>query len=380
MNIDVKKSADIELLSDAINSFNRVSDTLVQYYRSLEEKVVALTQEVDHKKQLLNSILDSIDIGVVFFDSDGIIRMINHAVEELLNVTEGEILGRNSLGVNIDGDLIIPKSAKPFNALISRRDVYDKSGQIIGNVLIFKDISRLKELEAINERNRRLTAMGELVMKIAHEIRNPLGSIELFAGLLQADLQESQQGDYVRRISNSVRSLVNTLDNMLSFAKEIKPNMKIHNVVAVISEIIEELSSSFKNNNITCNMKSKRDFSAPIDKGLIRQALLNILINSIQAMPDGGNISFDIDEVDLDKRAYLCIKISDTGIGIEQDKISSIFEPFYSTKDRGTGLGLSITASIIEAHRGKITVQSEVNKGSNFTLLIPMYINNGGTL
>ncbi|MCX8069536.1 MAG: PAS domain-containing protein, partial [Thermodesulfovibrionales bacterium] len=126
MTIEIRKTADIELLNDAISSFNKVSDTLVQYYKSLEEKVVALTQEVDHKKQLLNSILDSIDIGVVFFDSEGIIRMINRAVEELLSVREDEIIGQSSLGVSIDGDLIIPKSQKPFHALISRRDVYDK--------------------------------------------------------------------------------------------------------------------------------------------------------------------------------------------------------------------------------------------------------------
>ncbi|HIJ60242.1 MAG TPA: PAS domain S-box protein [Nitrospirae bacterium] len=380
MSFEANKSTNIELLSDAINSFNKVSDTLVQYYRSLEEKVTALTQEVDHKKQLLNSILDSIDIGVVFFDSNGIIRMINRSVEELLSVTEAEIIGRSSLGVVIDGDLMIPKNSKPFHALISRRDVYDKAGMIIGNVLIFKDISRIKELETINERNRRLTAMGELVMKIAHEIRNPLGSIELFASLLQADLKENSQADYVKRISNSVRSLVNTLDNMLSFAREIKPNINLQYIRPVINEAIDELAGTLENNRVACKIHCKGDYSVPIDKGLIKQALLNILINAIQAMKDGGIISIRIGNTKIDHKTFLYIKISDKGIGIEKQRLASIFEPFYSTKDRGTGLGLSITASIIKAHKGYITVDSKINKGTVFTLHIPFDIENGGIL
>ncbi len=371
-SVPARSINNIELLSDAIHSFNRVSDTLLQHYRSLEERVIVLTKEVDHKKQLLNSILDSIDIGVVFFDTEGIIKMINRAAEELINADPEEMIGKRQLGAAIEGDMIIPKKGKPFFALISRRDVVDNTGTIIGNVLIFKDISRLKELEALNERNRRLTAMGELVMKIAHEIRNPLGSIELFAGLLQSDLKDSEQGQYAGRISKSVRTLVNTLDNMLSFAKELKPNLASHSIKQVVDEISEEFTGYIRNNNVTLKTILKEDYKVSIDKGLFRQALINLLINAVQAMPEGGEIVLEVTEEKRGDIKMLSLRLSDAGIGIAKELLPNIFEPFYSTKDRGTGLGLSISASIIKAHKGSISVESSPGKGTVFTILLPI--------
>ncbi len=366
----------IALLSDAINSFNRVSDTLLQHYKNLEEKVLVLTREVDHKKQLLNSILDSIDIGVVFFDREGIIRIINRAAEELIHADPEEMIGKDSLGAIIEGDMIIPQKGRPFFALISQRDVLDENGSIIGSVLIFKDISRLKELEAQNERNRRLTAMGELVTKIAHEIRNPLGSIELFAGLIQADLKDTVHGQYAKRISNSVRALVNTLDNMLSFAKDLRPRFEPQPIRQVIEEIAEEFSGYIKNNRVRIDVSVEDEYIVSIDKGLIRQALINLLINAVQAMPEGGDIFMRVGEEGLEGRRMVTISLSDTGIGIEKERLSNIFEPFYSTKDRGTGLGLPIAASIINAHRGSISVESHIGKGTTFVIKIPFVQSN----
>ncbi len=377
MTVEATKHSNIELLSDAINSFNKVSDTLLQYYKNLEEKVLVLTKEVDHKKQLLNSILDSIDIGVVFFDKEGIIRSINRAAAELIKVNPEEIIGKPSLGAAVEGDMIIPKRGSPFFALISQRDVIDEGGSIIGSVLIFKDITRLKELEAQNERNRRLTAMGELVMKIAHEIRNPLGSIELFAGLIQADLKDSTHGQYASRISNSVRALVNTLDNMLSFAKDLRPRFEPQPIRQVIEEIVEEFSGYIKNNKVVLKVSVEHDYVAFIDKGLLRQALINLLINAVQAMPEGGEISMRVGEERQEGMRMLVLTVSDTGIGIEKERLSSIFEPFYSTKDRGTGLGLPIAASIINAHRGSISVDSRIGKGTTFVIKIPFEHPNG---
>src|SRR5208337_1336736 len=228
--------ADIELLNKAIESFNSASATLTHYYKTLEDKVELLTEEVEHKKRLLNSILDSIDVGVVFFDKQGIIRLVNSAVERLLSVKSDKIIGGRSLRARIGDETggkppdrrakmlrILPEKGEPFYALVSNSPVNDSEEHNIGHVLIFKDITRLKQLEAENERNAMLSAMGELVLKIAHEIRNPLGSIELFANLISTDLKGTAHGEYANRISNSVRSLVNTLDNMLRFSREINP-------------------------------------------------------------------------------------------------------------------------------------------------------------
>ncbi|MFQ3573333.1 MAG: ATP-binding protein [Thermodesulfovibrionales bacterium] len=363
------KGTELDLLNDAIRSFNKVSETLLQYYKSLEEKVEVLTKEVDHKKQLLNSILDSIDIGVVFFDTSGVVRLTNRAAGELLQIPPESLIGMRDICQSMDGDRIVPYTGQPFYALISQRDVYDNAGNLIGNVLIFKDITRLRELEVQNERNRRLTAMGELVMKIAHEIRNPLGSIELFAGLLRNDLGDTEQGIYAQKISNSVKSLVNTLDNMLSFTKEPRPRLQNQSIKQMVEELIDEFKGYLQNSSVEFVFLCKDDISACIDKGLMRQALLNLLINAVQAMPTGGKITISIDKVSGD---FVNIEISDTGMGIEDDKLLNIFEPFYSTKDRGTGLGLPISASIIKAHNGTISVKSRLNEGSVFQITLPI--------
>lgn len=363
--------ADIELLSKAIESFNSVSSTLVKYYSSLEEKVKLLTEEVDHKKQLLDSILDSIDIGVIFFDSDGVVRLINNTAEALLNVNASEIIGGKEIFAIIKDEVIVPDNGKPFFALVSRLEVKDKTGNIIGHVLIFKDITRLKQLESENERNRRLTAMGELVLKIAHEIRNPLGSIELFASLLYNDLKGTEHGDYANRISNSVGALVNTLDNMLRFSKGIMPGLEYCSLNDLINEICAEFFKLLTSVNISIDFIESSQYSLSIDKGLIRQALVNILLNSVQAMPDGGKVEIAIRGQENEATDSIEISIKDSGIGMDEETRARIFEPFFSTKDRGTGLGMSITAGIISAHNGSVDVKSEVGKGTEFVIKLP---------
>lgn len=362
-----KVEHNVDLLNKAIETFNSASATLVQYYSTLEDKVRLLTEEVDHKKQLLNGILDSIDVGVVFFDRDGIIRTMNKAAECLLNINASDAIGGTSINAEIHEEVIVPNKGKPFYALVSRSDVADKDRNVIGNVLIFKDITRLKQLESENERNRRLTAMGELVMKIAHEIRNPLGSIELFASLLSNDLKGTEHGDYANRISNSVRSLVNALDNMLRFTKEVKPKPEYCCLNDLVSETCDEFKELFANSDIQLDFSEKGQYWVHIDKGLMRQALINILLNSVHAMPDGGTIEIRV----RDNQDSTEIVIRDTGIGMDEETRLRMFEPFFSTKDRGTGLGMSITAGIIKAHKGTIDVTSETGVGTEFVITLP---------
>jgi signal transduction histidine kinase len=357
-----------ELLNRAIETFNSASATLVQYYAALEEKVKVLTQEVDHKKQLLNSILDSIDVGVIFFDGDGVIRIINSAAEALLNVKAEDVVGGVTFHANIHDDVIAPHNGKPFYAIVSRTDVRNIAGETIGSVLIFKDISRIKQLEHENERNRRLTAMGELVMKIAHEIRNPLGSIELFASLLTNDLRGTEHGDYASRISNSVRCLVNTLDNMLRFSREIKPKLQLQSLNAAVREICDEFKELFSSHKISLALNEDGDYWTEMDKGLLRQAIINLLLNSVHAMPDGGAINVRIGDYG---HGNILLSIKDSGCGMAEDVREKIFEPFFSTKDRGTGLGMSITDSIVKAHNGTIDVISEEGKGAEFIIKLP---------
>lgn len=372
---------DIRLLNKAIEGFNAASATLTQYYKSLEEKVERLTEEVEHKKQLLDSILDSIDVGVIFFDRDGVIRLVNSAVENLLNVRAGDITGGTSFKASVNGEMIVPEKGKPFYALVSRSEVRDKEGSSIGHVVLFKDITRLKQLETENERSRRLTAMGGLVLKIAHEIRNPLGSIELFASLLAGDLKGTEHGEYANRISNSVRYLVNSLDNMLRFSKEIRPAAQVCCLNETIGEICREFGELFPKERIRFHLLEEGRYRLPMDRGLMRQAVINIILNAVQAIPDRGEIMVriyapggmgNIPAADPEgSPPFVVLSIRDNGVGMDEETQARIFEPFFSTKDRGTGLGMSITSGIIAAHRGTIAVKSSVGKGTEFIIRLP---------
>ncbi|MBF0328311.1 MAG: PAS domain-containing protein [Nitrospirae bacterium] len=366
MNIN---TTDIDLLKKTMESLIAASETAIQSHRILEEKVTLLTAEVDHKKQLLDSILQSIDVGVVFFDSDGIIRLINHVAEKLLNVSAEVVVGGSSIKAAIEDEVIRPENGNSFSAIVSRSDVKDGNGCTMGQVLIFKDITRLKQLEEENERNRRLTSMGELVLKIAHEIRNPLGSIELFASLLSSDLKGTNHGDYANRISNSVRTLVNALDNMLRFSKDLKPRLEPVELNDIVAEIGREFSELFSHDRIVFNLGADVPVIVNVDRGLMRQALMNIMLNAVQSMPDGGTITVKIVRREMNREVELSVR--DSGIGMNEETKAKIFEPFYSTKDRGTGLGMSITASIIKAHEGMIRVVSELGGGSEFVITLP---------
>jgi signal transduction histidine kinase len=244
-------------------------------------------------------------------------------------------------------------------------------------VLIFKDISRLRRLEAENERNRRLSAMGELVMKIAHEIRNPLGSIELFANLLSDDLKGTEQVDYARRISNSVRSLVSTLDNMLRFSGEIRPRMEYTDLNEILRETCAEFKGLLAGGNIEIELADHAHYMLFLDRVLIRQAFINVMLNAVQAMPDGGKVSVSISQIeaglDLEKQIApgVCVSIKDNGAGMDEETKARLFEPFFSTRDRGTGLGMSITLSIIAAHNGRIEVDSFPGRGTEFLMYLP---------
>jgi|WetSurMetagenome_2_1015567.scaffolds.fasta_scaffold00033_62 signal transduction histidine kinase len=369
-----EKEQDIGLLNQAIESINSVSSTLMQYYQTLEDRIKALTEEVDQKKQLLDSILDSIDVGVVFFDKDGTIRLINKSAEGMLCVDAAKVIGGSSLYAEISDDDVIPENGRPFHAIISNAEVKKADGSMIGKALIFKDITLLRRLEAENERNRRLSAMGELVMKIAHEIRNPLGSIELFANLLADDLKGTEQVEYAGRISNSVRSLVSMLDNMLRFSGEIKPRLELICLNETLRETFQEFSGLLAGGGVEMEFLEDGEYMLYLDRDLVRQAFINLLLNSVQAMPEGGKIEVRISGSapgDNSVSPEVKMSVRDNGAGMDEETKARIFEPFFSTKDRGTGLGMSITLGIITAHGGHITIDSFPGRGTEFIISLP---------
>lgn len=239
---------------------------------------------------------------------------------------------------------------------------------------VAKKTEELKKSQDKLIQAEKLASLGRLTLDVAHEIRNPLSSIGGFARRLYKIATNEKEKDYANIIVCEIGKLENILRDVLTFSREARHHLERHNPEEVLHDalvIYEELCSEH-HINIEVNIEEGLPLIL-IDKEQVKRALQNLITNAIDAMPDGGILKATVGKEDLYGVTFIFLKISDTGSGIPEEKLPLIFEPFFSTKEigHGTGLGLSITRKIIEEHGGFIKAESEVGKGSTFSLYFP---------
>ncbi|MFN3480036.1 MAG: two-component system sensor histidine kinase NtrB [Thermodesulfovibrionales bacterium] len=381
-------------LSEAFNNFTMASKSLETYYNLLQERVRHLTTELEQKNRELNialeeveknrdyldAILYNLEEAIIVLDTDERVTLINKAASTLLHSEPEALIGKpfSGLDFTVDeegSDTILYAKGKRYSVIISHSKILDSTGFSKGSVILIKDITRLRELEMQQERNQRLIAMGEMAAKIVHEIRNPLCSIELFATMLEKEITEASLKELAKGIATGVSNLNNILTNMLFFAKPHRPSKKIANLREIIEESLNMLSALIEIRNVIIEKKLFDGFIS-CDTELLKQVMINLIVNALQAMPDGGIIRIDMTDSESQKGDLIIVDITDTGIGIKKEFLEKIFDPFFSTKDRGTGLGLTIASNIMQSHGGFIKVRSEEGKGSTFSLHFPHHRDN----
>jgi len=225
------------------------------------------------------------------------------------------------------------------------------------------------ELEAQLNQSERLAALGQMIAGVSHEIRNPLGVIRSTAELLGGmdDSNETQKKLSSVIIDSSGR-LNNIVTEFLDFARPLKPNLQESYLEDIIEKNIEFLQPELDKEKISVHDNlNGNSFRLQADPQLLYSAFLNIFLNAIQSMKSGGAITINVEE---GKNHYL-LEIEDTGIGISEDDMSRVFNPFFSTKDKGSGLGLSIVRNIIEAHHGAVWIKSETGSGTKVIIKLP---------
>lgn len=237
------------------------------------------------------------------------------------------------------------------------------------------------------ERSHRLAAVGEMAVRMAHELRNPLGSIELFASLLKKHLEpDPEKREWAMHLSNAVNAMDYALSNLLLFTGKPTPHLRYINLKKVIEGVHPFAAHLIKQNRVQY-IQSIKDLPDRVwcDEDLIRQVLLNLALNAVDAMPHGGtlNISADIiqdrstaaecSDLDLKRGEKVFVTISDTGSGIPKETLPKIFDPFFTTKEKGTGLGLAIAQNAIAAHGGILRVKSTKGRGTTFTIIFPLH-------
>jgi two-component system sensor histidine kinase FlrB len=391
----VSGTTDSALLQEAFRSFDDAAVTLQQSYQTLTSRLEQLDVELadrnealgrnlranEELREHLTAIVESLSTGLLVMDTEGAITRCNQAGEQLLGLKREQILGHSLAAclkeAQLDGDAYPLTTRQGAAVALSNRALQTSEGRHAGSVVLIQDVTAVRELEDRLQRRNRLAAMGEMVGRIAHEIRNPLGSIELFASMLRRDLNgvPALRG-YAEHISSSVHMMNRLLTNLLLYTKPDCSHGEWHETEALMLDSLTLAAHAIANTRIDIRLEVD-PHAARIwcDQGQMKQVLLNLILNSIHAMPGSGTLTLtaSLTEEQGPGGSALRLSVSDTGVGIPAAQRSRIFDPFFTTRDEGTGLGLAIVHAIVEAHQGRIDVESGEGRGTTFTIVLPQF-------
>lgn len=349
----------------------------------------AMANAVREARGLTDNILVSISDGVITVDNDGIVTMLNPAAQRICELIPENVLNRPYreaiAGIPFDSSLLYTLETGNHRAgfeleypvrggvrylSTSSSVIRNANGDSLGAVAFIRDMTERKQMQHHMERAEQLAALGELIAGVAHEIRNPLTAIRGFVQYLQEGATPEERNEYTGIILKEVDSINRVIHQLLSFAK---PAPQHYQMVAVSSMVQDALILVR-----TKGTAGRIDFllhipaSLPdieVDGELVKQALVNLMLNAVQAIPAKGTIEITARHL---ISGEVEIKIADSGVGIDEEDQERIFTPFFTTKPSGTGLGLSIVQRIVNAHHGDITIRSAKGRGTAITLTFPI--------
>ena len=347
-----------------------------------------LKQTQDYTRQVVASMAN----GLLSVDLDGKIISYNLLALELLGMEEYEV---KEMDLN---DLIDFRGTGIFETLNHCMSVLDreinyrkKSGETVplalsitpimgegdscqGAVLILRDLREIKQLEEKVRRSEKLAAIGELAAGVAHEIRNPLSSIRGFAQYLRHALKDRpQEKEYTETMVLEVDRINTVVTDLLTFARPMEAELAPTDVAELVEHTIRLVQADAQSRNVSVQMNISNLSKIPLDAHQMTQAILNLLLNALQAIKSGGRIEVGAELNPSD--SILKIWVEDDGSGIAADQKEKIFDPFFTTREKGTGLGLAIVHKIVENHSGEINLESPPfgkNQGTRITLSIPV--------
>jgi len=357
------------------------------------QETYIVKKTLNEMKDYTAKLLETMDNAVVSIDNNGIIKTFNRKSEEIFGRKKGEVINRDCQKVlnlrvngecilkkcllenkNVDQEVILEEEGLKKKILeVSTSFLTDESDERTGLVAVIRDVTEIKNLNEEIARNKRLAALGKLSAGIAHEIRNPLSSIR---GLAQFVSNSFSKNDERREDLNTIIQEVDRLNNLviqvLDYARVKKLNITSFPLNNFINDIIELFKREVTNKQIKFDIDLSPDISMiQADKDQIRQILMNIIINAIQAIPEEGEIKIKAEKVFIRGNPTIKLVVEDNGIGIAAQDLNQIFDPFFSTKEQGSGLGLSIVYKLVESHRGEIRVESKEGKGTKFIIILP---------
>ncbi|PPA68860.1 PAS domain-containing sensor histidine kinase [Jeotgalibacillus proteolyticus] len=256
------------------------------------------------------------------------------------------------------------KNGKALPVSININSIHSENGEVIGIALFIQDLTSIKVTENLLKKSEQLSLIGQLAAGVAHEIRNPLTTIK---GFLQLLAEDNKAANYIELLQKELDRIEFITGEFLSLARPQATKFKRTSLNKIIHDAIEFIKMEAFNSHIDIDFQIE-ELDCDCELNQIKQVFLNIFMNAIEAMPNGGQL-----EVTLKKEGEnAAIVIKDTGAGIDKERLKNLGEPFYSTKEKGTGLGLLVCRKIVQSHKGTMDIQSEVNKGTKVLITIPI--------
>jgi len=360
-------------------------------YKLQENYIIKKT--LNEMKDYTTTLLETMDNAVISIDKNGLIKTFNRKSEEIFLKTRKEVLNKNCQDVldikidnmcllrkailekrNVSREIILKENGFSRKILdISTSFLNNESGEMVGLVAVIRDVTEIKSLNEEVARNNRLASLGKLSAGIAHEIRNPLSSIR---GLAQFIGNSFKKDDARREDLDTIIQEVDRLNHLivqvLDFAKIRKLNITHFSINQLIKKTVELLKIESNNKKIKFHLSLSEEIpNIYADENQIRQILLNIIVNSVQAINFQGDIFVTSEVIQYREKSGVKIMIEDNGTGIPESDIPKVFDPFFTKKETGTGLGLSIVYKLVENHQGEVKIESKEGSGTKFTIILP---------
>ncbi len=397
-------TAEMYLLADAFTEFISASASLEASYEKLQLEVAYLSSELasrnsELKQSLaenervhgaLKQIVSSMPCGVLVVEADGAVTMINPEGRRLLDLGEEAIDRLSSIssasGIDftgfldrhamIDGEQEFCQTAGGVKHWLSvnKRSLSlcddaqtEKSGEQI--ILIVRDVTAHKQAEMERERARKATALSEVATILAHEIRNPLTSLELFAGLIAAGGDDV--AECISHLRAGIRSLAGTVNNVLSIHGNGFPVMNPLNLNMLLRSSVEFTRPIADEAGVALRFRESGDgLQVMGNSSAMQQLVLNVVCNAIRHTPKGGFVSVEVASAEA-RPGFAKVSFSDSGTGIAPEHIDHIFSVGYSATGNSSGLGLAVCSQIVKQHQGTISVTSQRDSGTTFVVEIP---------